>query len=91
MKLVTSYFLVTLLLTILIESPKAQIVSHWGEDSSYYLYQAVDEDLVPHKINLNQNLTKKDILDSVATYLTDIFFVTSNKYYKDKRRMCSYC
>ena len=87
MKLVTSYFLVTLLLTILIESPKAQIVSHWGEDSSYYLYQAVDEDLVPYKISFNQNLSKKEILDSIAAHLTNVFFITSNDYYKDKRKI----
>lgn len=78
---------VILLLIPAFQTLKSQISSQWNSDSSYYLYQAVDENLVSHKVTFNQNLTKKEILDSVANYLTDILFVTSNEYYKDKRKI----
>ena len=76
-----------LLIILPLNSLKSQIISHWGEDSSYYLYQSIDENLIPHKITFNQNLSKKEVLDSIANYLTVKFFVMSNKYYKDKRKI----
>ena len=76
------WFLLLLILPLI--STKSQIASHWNTDSSYYFYQATDENLISEKISFKQDLTKKEILDSIAHYLTDVFFVTSNKYYKDK-------
>ena len=38
-------------------------------------------------MNINQNLTREEILDSIANYLTEIFFVPNNKFYKDKRKI----
>ena len=85
MKLMTNSILVTFLIAILMESPKAQIITHWGKDSSYYLYQAVDEYLIPNKITFDHNISRREILDSIASYLTNEFFIKRTDFYKDKR------
>ena len=81
------FICVILLLIIPLQPLKSQISHNWNSDSSFYFFKAVDENLVPKKIVFKQNLTKKEILDSIAHYLTDLFFVPSNKYYKDKRKI----
>jgi hypothetical protein len=87
MKLMASSILVTFLIAILMESPKAQIISHWDKDSSYYLYQAVDEYLIPNKITFDHNFSKREILDSIAGYLTNKFFIKRTDFYKDKKNI----
>jgi hypothetical protein len=77
----------SLLIILPLNSTKTQIISHWGEDSSYYLYRSINENLIPQKITFDQNLSKKEVLDSIANYLTVIFFVTGNEYHKDKRKI----
>jgi hypothetical protein len=81
------FICVILLLILPLQPLKSQISHNWNSDSSFYFFKAVDENLVPKKIVFKQNLTKKEILDSIAHYLTDLFFVPSNKYYKDKKKI----
>jgi len=63
----------------------------WNKDTSYYLYKidylSNTEKLIAEKITFDINLTKKQILDSLASFLSQTFFVTENKFFESKKKI----
>ncbi len=66
---------------------QAQIISLWNCESSYYFYKISDEKLDVEQATFGETLTKEKILDSLASYLSNNYFVPKNKYYENKTKI----
>ena len=80
------------LMTILnLNQLHAQVTSLWNSDTSFYFYKmdflSNAENLISEKVNFDTKLNKKEILDSTASFLSNTYFLTSNKYYIGKRKI----
>lgn len=67
---------------------QAQISSRWNQESSFYFYRFIDEKLDAEKVTFNKSLTREQILDSLASFLTVDYFVPKNKHYQNKEKIC---
>ena len=69
----------------------SQVNSLWNSDTSFYFYKMDSlsnaENLISEKVNFDAKLNKKEILDSTASFLSNTYFLTSNKYYTGKRKI----
>ncbi len=66
---------------------QAQISSRWNQESSFYFYRFIDEKLDAEKVTFNKSLTREQILDSLASFLTvDYFVPKKTSIIKIKRR-----
>ena len=66
---------------------QAQISSRWNRDSSIYFYKFIDEKLDTEKVTFDKTLTREQILDSLASFLTVDYFVPKNKHYQNKAKI----
>jgi len=66
-----------------------QIKTSWNTDTIFYSYttDANVEYLIRERINFEKNFDKKKILDSIASYLTNTYFLAKNKYDEGKRKI----
>ncbi|MGB5531156.1 MAG: hypothetical protein WBQ32_14410, partial [Ignavibacteriaceae bacterium] len=69
----------------------SQATTLWNYDTSFYFYKMDShsnaENLITEKIIFDSKLTKKEVLDSIATFLTNTYFIPRNKYYETKRKI----
>ncbi len=66
---------------------QAQISSRWNRESSIYFYKFVDEKLDVEQVTFDKTLTREQILDSLASFLTADYFVPKNKHYRNKEKI----
>lgn len=68
---------------------QSQIIPRWNTDDSFYLYtpDSNAESLIATKVTFNKELTKEEILDSVASYLSIAYFIPKQEYYIDQKGM----
>lgn len=66
---------------------QAQISSRWNRESSFYFYRFIDEKLDAEKATFNKSLTREQILDFLAFFLSADYFVPKNKYYQNKEEI----
>jgi len=66
---------------------QAQITSQWNRESSIYFYKFIDEKLDAEETTFDKTLTREEILDSLASFLTVNYFVPKNKYYQNKAKI----
>ena len=78
-----------ILILICITYSKPQSKTNWNTDTTFYYYtiDANAENLIRKRINFEKNFDKKEILDSIASYLTNTYFLPKNKYYVGKRKI----
>jgi len=65
---------------------KPQVTSNWNADTTFYFYfpDSNAEHLVATSVIFNDKLNNKKILDSIAAYLSNTYFVPKYKYYNNK-------
>ena len=66
---------------------EAQIISRWNQDSLFYFYSPVDENLTAQKTSFVHSMTKEEILDSITSFLSSTYFASKNEYYKNKTKI----
>ena len=69
----------------------SQVTSLWNSDTSFYFYKMDSfsnaENLIATKFIFDGELTKEEILDSVASYLSSTYFIPKHKYYEGKKNI----
>lgn len=67
----------------------AQVTSLWNSDTSFCFYTSDSnaENLIATKVIFDSELTKEEILDSVASYLSNTYFTPKHKYYEGKQNI----
>ena len=73
--------IVLLLILFSASQLQPQITSHLNSDTSFYFYTSDSnaENLIATKVIFDSKLTKEEILDSVASYLSNTFFIPKHK------------
>jgi hypothetical protein len=81
--------IVLLLILFSANQLQPQITSHWNSDTSFYFYNSDSnaENLIASKVIYDSKLTKEEILDSVASYLSNTYFIPKHKYYEGKHKI----
>jgi len=81
--------IVLLLILFSASQLRPQITSHWNSDTSFYFYTSDSnaKDLIATKVIYDSKLTKEEILDSVASYLSNTYFIPKHKYYEGKQKI----
>jgi len=84
-------YAVFLIIVITSNQLYSQVTSLSNSDTSFYFYKMDSlsnaENLISEKVNFGAELNKKEILDSTASFLSNTYFLTSNKYYKGKQKI----
>ncbi len=78
------------LMTILnLNQLHSQVTSLWNSDTSFCFYTSDSnaENLIATKVIFDSELTKEEILDSVASYLSNTYFIPRHKYYEGKQNI----
>lgn len=78
-----------LLLFICTNQSKPQIISNWNVDTTFYLYYPDPnaEKIIRERIDFKNSLDRKEILDSLAGYLTSTYFIPKKKYFEGKQKV----
>ena len=81
--------IVLLLILFSASQLRPQITSHWNSDTSFYFYNSDSnaENLIATKVIYDSKLTKEEILDSVASYLSNTYFIPKHKFYEGKQKI----
>ena len=66
---------------------QAQFSSLWNRESSIYFYKFMDGEIDVEQVTFDEALTREQILDSLASFLTVNYFVPKNKYYQKKAKI----
>lgn len=82
-------YVVILLLFISTTYSQSHNILNWNNDTSFYFYSTDvnAENLIRIKINFENNLDKKEILDSIASQLTSTYFFPKNNFSEKKRKI----
>ncbi|MDZ7625468.1 MAG: hypothetical protein U5J96_13625 [Ignavibacteriaceae bacterium] len=70
---------------------QSQVKSLRNSDTSYYFYKldslSNSETLIMDQIIFDEKVNKKEILDSIARFISNSYFIPKNKYYEGKRKI----
>ena len=82
-------YVVFLIIVITSNQLHSQVTSLWNSDTSFYFYTSDSnaENLIATKVIFDSKLTKEKILDSVASYLSNTYFIPKHKYYEGKQKI----
>lgn len=90
-RIIQTRFICLVFLIIIISSNhlQSQVTTLWNSDTSFYFYESGPnaENLIAKKVTFDTNLNKNEILDSVASFLSDNYFFTKNNYFRGKRKI----
>ena len=84
-------YVVLIIIVINYNQLHSQLISRWNTDTSFYFYKIDSlsnaKNLITEKVIFESRLTKAEILDSIASFLTNTYFIPRNKYYEAKRKI----
>ena len=78
-----------LLIFLSIIQLKAQTHPNWNVDTTFYFYypDSNAEKLIWERVNFKNSLNKREIIDSIAGYLTNTYFDPKEKNYEAKHKI----